>query len=259
MNLEDVLDPEYGLQQDEWSLSKPTFGEEGQPSMPSNTTNDKKKFERSYTCSVCSTSYITTRYSKNRYCSKACSNSKRKKVNITTKQKVYCKRFIIEGGFDPATKFKILGSSVDIEAPGNGTVWEYTCVECGQVALSTTSCLIQGKRSCMCSLHRQKEAYINWLIDNNNMAVAIKFGIARDSKQRIKQQDSKSAYTLKQHSIYSFPDVASCKKAERDCKKELDCGVVLKRDMPDGYSETTWAYNIGKVKDIYERNGGVML
>ena len=30
MNLEDVLDPEYGLQQDDWSLSKPRFGEEGQ-------------------------------------------------------------------------------------------------------------------------------------------------------------------------------------------------------------------------------------
>lgn len=30
MNLEDVIDPEYGLQQDEWSLSKPTFGKENQ-------------------------------------------------------------------------------------------------------------------------------------------------------------------------------------------------------------------------------------
>ena len=30
MNLEDVIDPEYGLQQDEWSLSKPKFDEEGQ-------------------------------------------------------------------------------------------------------------------------------------------------------------------------------------------------------------------------------------
>ena len=35
MNLEDVIDPEtvnsvHALQQDEWSLSKPTFGEEGQ-------------------------------------------------------------------------------------------------------------------------------------------------------------------------------------------------------------------------------------
>jgi hypothetical protein len=53
--------------------------------------------------------------------------------------------------------------------------------------------------------------------------------------------------------------VEQCKKAERECKKELETGVVLKRDMPDGYSETTWAYNIGKVKDIYERNGGVLV
>lgn len=30
MNLEDVIDPAYGLQQDEWSLSKPKFGEHGQ-------------------------------------------------------------------------------------------------------------------------------------------------------------------------------------------------------------------------------------
>ena len=41
--------------------------------------------------------------------------------------------------------------------------------------------------------------------------------------------------------------------------KDPETGVVLKRDMPDGYSETTWAYNIGKVKDIYERNGGVLV
>lgn len=30
MNLEDVIDPEYGLQQDEWSLTRPKFGKEGQ-------------------------------------------------------------------------------------------------------------------------------------------------------------------------------------------------------------------------------------
>ena len=41
--------------------------------------------------------------------------------------------------------------------------------------------------------------------------------------------------------------------------KDLDTGVVLKRDMPDGWTETTWSYNIGKVKSIYERNGGVLV
>ena len=29
-NLEDLIDPEYGLQQDEWSLTRPRFGAEGQ-------------------------------------------------------------------------------------------------------------------------------------------------------------------------------------------------------------------------------------
>lgn len=53
--------------------------------------------------------------------------------------------------------------------------------------------------------------------------------------------------------------MAACKKAERECKKELETGVVLKRDMPDGWTETTWSYNIGKVVDIYKRNGGLLV
>ena len=32
-NLEDLIDPEYGLQQDEWSLTRPRFGAEGQKSV----------------------------------------------------------------------------------------------------------------------------------------------------------------------------------------------------------------------------------
>jgi len=214
---------------------------------------------REYTCSVCNKEYTASRYSSTPLCSQACRNSRRKKVTATSKQKVYRKRFIIEGGFHPTTKFRILGSSVDIEAPGNGTVWEYTCVECGQIALSTTSCLLQGKRSCACSVHRQKECYINWLVDEHENAVAIKFGVANNSKRRVKQQDTKSAYEVRQYQVYSFPFVQQCKQAERECKKELETGVVLKRDMPDGWTETTWSYNIGKVKSIYERNGGVLV
>jgi hypothetical protein len=217
---------------------------------------------RSYVCDVCGEHFQASHHRKRGsvYCSQPCRNKTRdiarSKTNLKTKTKAYKKRFISEGGFNPDTEFTILGSSVDHESPGNGTVWQYTCSECNQVAVSTTSCLLAGKRSCGCSLHRQKQAYINLLVDCDTI-VAIKFGIARDSKQRVKQQDSKSAYTLKQHSVYVFPSVQQCKQAERECKKELETGVVLKRDMPDGYSETTWAYNIGRVKDIYERNGGV--
>jgi hypothetical protein len=163
--------------------------------------------------------------------------------------------FLASDSFHPDTKF---WRSERECSRGKKAYWYMSCPECGEVGETQSGNLQLGKRSCACSKHRQQECYINWLIDDHNNAVAIKFGIARDSKQRIKQQDSKSVYTLKQHSIYVFPSVQACKKAERECKKELETGVVLKRDMPDGYSETTWAYNIGRVKTIYERNGGVI-
>jgi hypothetical protein len=177
-------------------------------------------------------------------------------VRSTKPDDVMIASFFASGSFHPDTKFW-RGDRLD--GRGWKAYWYMSCPECGEQGESQSDNLQQGCRPCACNIHRQQECYINWLIDDHNNAVAIKFGIANNSKQRIKQQDSKSAYTLKQHSIYVFPSVEQCKKAERECKKELETGVVLKRDMPDGYSETTWAYNIGRVKGIYERNGGVLV
>lgn len=131
------------------------------------------------------------------------------------------------------------------------------CPVCGETGESTSVNLQRGHRSCACNTQNQQESYINWIIDSHGTVVAIKFGIASDSKRRVKQQNSKSVYTIKQHSVYQFPDVTSCKKAERVCKQELECGIVLKRDMPDGWTETTWTYNLDKIIEIYERGGGI--
>ena len=119
-----------------------------------------------------------------------------------------------------------------------------------------SSQLQDGCRPCACSGHRPQECYVNLLIDNNNMALAIKFGLTVNSESRVKRQDSKSIYAVKQHSIHSFPDVASCKKAERECKQTLECGVLTKEEMPDGFTETTWAFNLDKIISIYEKHGG---
>lgn len=158
--------------------------------------------------------------------------------------------------FHPDTKF---WRSERKDSKMRKVFWYMSCPDCGEIGESTSSSLQNGHRSCTCSPHRQQECYINRLIDENNNTVAIKFGIARDSKQRIKKQDRQSVYTLNQHSVYSFPDVASCKKAELECLQELKCGVVLKRDMKDGYTETTWSYNLDKIIEIYERNGGTKI
>lgn len=331
MNLEDVIDPEYGLQQDEWSLTNPTFGEEGQLEVVgwsgkqgtnkfyilkcSKCPQDSELFGdghfRSLKCSLVKGSVpcgcSKPKWSKEQFAI-LCSR-KAGEIGYTflgfegewkgksTKIRMLCEKhgewssgiignlinigqgcpecmadavgeakvkpddvmiasFHKSGGFHPETEFWRSGR---LDSQGYPRLWYMHCPECGETGESRSSSLQQGSRPCSCSMHRQQECYINWVIDDHSMARAIKFGIARNSKQRVKQQDSKSAYTLKQHSVYSFPDVTSCKQAERECKKELETGVVLKRDMPDGYSETTHAYNIGRVKDIYERNGGVLV
>ena len=330
MNLEDVVDPEYGLQQDDWSLTRPKFGEEGQLEV---VGWSGKSYTNKYyilKCNKCSldselfgegyfrsekgkllTGHVPcgcskkTHWSKEQY-SVLCSR-KAKELGYTflgfigdwkgvhTKIKMLCEKhgewtrgsihtltnggngcrgcqqdalvrattkpdnimiesFFKTGSFHPQTKFF---RSEKKSKQGYMPYWLVSCPECGETGESASNSLQGGHRPCSCSKHRQQEAYINWLTDDHNNTVAIKFGIARDSKLRVKEQNLKSTYAIKQHSVYKFPDVASCKKAERECKQRLECGVVLKRDMPDGYTETTWLYNLEKVEEIYKRNGGL--
>ena len=163
--------------------------------------------------------------------------------------------FFSSGGFHSETKF---WRSERKTSQGSKSYWHMSCPECGEQGESKSGSLQLGQRPCACSKQNQKEAYINWVIDPSIInTVAIKFGIARNSKHRVHLQNSKSIYDIQQHLIYKFPNVASCKKAERECKKELECGVVLKRDMPDGYTETTYVYNLDKIKEIYKKHGGV--
>lgn len=328
MNLEDLVDQD-GLQQDEWSLTAPSFGEEGQLTVigwsgriGSNKlyilkcrkcNQDSELFAGGYFKSQkthlvkgqipCGCAF-NPKWSKDQYVTRC----KRKATEIgykflgfvgewkgaNTKIRMLCGKhgewrsgiithllhqgdgcplckaeissssntkpdevmiqsFFASGAFHPDTKFS---RSSRENRLGYTPYWHVSCPECGETCDSHCGNLQRGSRPCACSKHRQQEAYINWLIDDNNTAIAIKFGIANNSAARIKQQDSKSIYTLKQHSIHQFPSVQQCKKAERECLQELECGVVLKCDMGDGYSETTYVYNLEKITEIFERNGG---
>lgn len=324
MNLEDVIDPEYGLQQDDWSLSKPRFGDEGHLEVVGWSGKSRRHKKYIFKCSVCSEdeelfgqAYFKSnrsdairgqipcgcaynpRWSKDQY--EVLCSRKAKELGYTfrgfvgewrhrnTKVNMFCEShgswdtitianllhrdnrcpgcrnkkpddvmiasFFASGAFHPDTKF---WRSERKTKQGRKEYWYMSCPVCKEVVESYGKSLQRGSLACACSRLRQQEGYINFIIDVDT-PVAIKFGVARDSKQRIKQQDVLSIYTIKQHSVYCFPSVASCKAAERECKKELECGVVLKRDMLDGWSETTWLYNLDKIVEIYERNGGILI
>jgi hypothetical protein len=163
--------------------------------------------------------------------------------------------FFASGAFHPDTKF---WRSERQTKQGNKSYWHLYCPECGTQGEAFVGSLRKGHISCGCSTWQQTEAYINLVIEADT-PIAIKFGIANNSSRRTKVQNRFSCYEVKNHSVYKFPDVNSCRNAERECKQELECGIVLKRDMPDGYSETTWVYNLEKIIEIYENNQGVRL
>jgi len=328
MNLVDLLD-ENGLQQDEWSLTKPVFGKEGQLQVVgwsgksngghkhyivkcSKCQSDPELFgegyfshykgdlKRGYLSCGCMKS---PRWSLSQY--KILCNRYAHRIGYTflgfvgewkgacTRVRMFCEKHgewssgiittLINGGksgcpmcridlitkpdevmiasfhkskaFHPDTKF---WRSERSDRQGRRRYWHVYCPECGESGEGYSGDLQKGSRPCACNRQRQKEAYIHWIVDDYDNTVAIKFGISRDSKKRRRQQGYKTTYEVRQYVVYTFQDVASCKKAERECLQQLECGVILKRDLPDGYTETTWTYNLEKIIEIYKQNGGTL-
>lgn len=163
--------------------------------------------------------------------------------------------FFASGAFHPDTKF---WRSDRKDKQGYTPYWFMSCPDCDGTGESISHNLQKGQRPCECSKHRQLECYIN-IISNDNESAAIKFGISSNTRQRVSAQNAKSTYTVKHHCTYIFASVDACKKAESECKHSLECGVIQKKNMEDGYTETTWCYNMSKILQIYERNGGKLL
>lgn len=142
------------------------------------------------------------------------------------------------------------------DSRGTNTYWNIDCPICGIVAVAHTSNILRGVISCGCNLHNiQDEGYINIIYDGE-VAIATKFGISRNAKQRLYTQNYKSVYDVVNMYSYTFPDVLSCRSAEYECKQAVVCGVVSKTDMWDGFTETTNLNNIDKIREIFINYGG---
>jgi predicted nucleic-acid-binding Zn-ribbon protein len=107
-----------------------------------------------------------------------------------------------------------------------------------------------------CANQTQQQGYIN-LVKQNEKIVALKFGIAKDSKQRSNTQHFKTKLDIEQLAVWEFPTVKACKYSESYVKKHLPCSLLTKQEMPDGYTETTSVENLEAIIKIYEDFGGV--
>jgi len=161
--------------------------------------------------------------------------------------------FFATGAFHPLTEFT---RSDRKDSRGGRIYWNAYCPDCRYTGESQISNLQRGKRPCLCSKHRQTQGYINGIFCEDDM-VAVKFGIANYAPRRQKEQNNKASYEVTPLLIYHFPDKQSCRSAELECKQVFTCGVIPKDGMPDGYTETTFIYNLDKIKQIYTSYGGV--
>ena len=165
------------------------------------------------------------------------------------------KLFFSSGSFHPDTKF---WRSERQTTQGASVYWFMLCPSCGEQGESLSESLKNGYLPCACARTRQKECYINIITDKQSI-LAVKFGIANNSKARLKKQNHSGLYDLVSHVVYSFPTTTSCKAAERECLFTLSCKVLAKEELWDGYTETTSVMNINKITDIYEKHGGVLV
>lgn len=329
MNLEDVIDPKYGLLQDDWSLTHPMFGDKGQLQVIGWSGRLGKAKYYILTCIVCkedtdlfgegffrslktnlskgkmACGCSHTRWSKEQYtvlCSRKATqmgyiflgfygewNNQNTKVTLsctlhgdwvggsindlinssrgcptcgresiakamTKPDSEMIQAFFDSGAFHPDTKF---WRSDRLNRLGYKPYWNIYCPVCDESGTAPSVRFRLGQPPCACSKHRQQQCYINWVTDGV-IKLALKFGISVDSVGRVRKQNSKSVYDVEQYQIYDFPSVEACKQAERECKSQMECGILSKFEMPDGFTETTYPYNVDKIIEIYERNGGIL-
>lgn len=179
------------------------------------------------------------------------------KAGIASKKpdEVIIGSFFASGAFHPNTKF---WRSERKNPRGHNNHWYMYCPDCDVTIDSLAGNLKAGKRPCACSLHRQQQAYVH-LVKDQDLDIALKFGIANIASNRLWKQNQHSLYNITSLFVYNFPDKISCVSAEKECKKELTCGILTKQEMSDGYTETTYLYNLNKIISIYEKHGGVRI
>lgn len=163
-------------------------------------------------------------------------------------------RFLDSGNFPEGTEFV---RSDRKDSKGSMVYWDVTCGQCLQLYSSSTTHLSVGKLGCSCSLANQKYSYLI-SVKNNEDFVALKFGISKDPKRRMKELKSDTSYALDFISVWKFDSSKSCRLAELHCKRLLNPNLD-KSEMGSGYTETTTLNNFDLIENTFQSFGGIKI
>lgn len=130
--------------------------------------------------------------------------------------------------------------------------WSYTCNVCGDYCETRAIHLYKGAKSCSCTKFNPTQAYLNIILDGD-LPIGLKFGVSKRARDR---KFRWTDYNFHLYSIWEFDSRSACLLAEAECKNSLKTGIVSKTDMPEGFSETTYLYNLEEILRIYKNFGG---
>lgn len=160
--------------------------------------------------------------------------------------------FMATGSFVYGSEFK------KVSGIGEIPTWEVYCPICDVTRTSRQSNLKEGKKPCDCSHRQSYKCYIHSILDNGT-AIGIKFGITVNQIRRLASQRCKSVFDIEPVGIWEMIDPETARKCEAHCLKTFECGVFSKQEVGDGFTETTWTYNLDKIIEIYEDYGGIRI
>lgn len=137
------------------------------------------------------------------------------------------------------------------------TKWSVYCSVCNETFMTTYANLNKNIIDCKCGRF-YKKAYIMGVFDNE-IPIALKFGVSNQPEIRRCQIANKSVYEVKLLEIWEFPNSDSRRNAEKCCKRSLLTGIISKLEMASGFAETTEISNYNLITKIYKDFGGILI
>ena len=145
-----------------------------------------------------------------------------------------------------------------ITKPSSKGKFKYLCLVHGEQTGMVNNLLSLGQGCPMCGGHGQQQLYIN-IVKDDDIIVALKFGIAKDSDRRLNIQNSRNMLFMERICLYDFSTVQQCKAAERGIKKKLKTGILTARELKDGHTETVSVSDLENLQKIVTHYGGKLV
>lgn len=145
-----------------------------------------------------------------------------------------------------------------VDKVGTQYKFKYLCPEHGVQIVTFGNMFTHGQGCPECAGHSQQQLYIN-IVKDNDIIVALKFGIAKNSDTRLNYQNLRNMFFMERICLYDFSTVKQCKAAERAIKKKLKTGILTARELKDGYTETVSVSDLENLQKIITQYGGKLV